>query len=1118
MTKSTDTPEQRKSGVMEHLSSACDSETANGIWQKLGNAFTGGYWHAMGDADVAQDSLTINRMLGDKAELDLRIAESDGKISSLRIHVYHRDTVMPLSDSIPIFERMGLRVIAEEPFAVSPENDAQVYIHSYHLETASGRTPDMTVVGDDIRQTFFDVYNKKAENDPLNGLVIEAGLTSRQIVILRSYACYLHQIKAPFAKSSIASAFGENPDATKMLVSLFESRFDPEFDGNRDAQYASLLDSIRTYLEHVPSLQHDSIIRRYANAIDNTLRTNFYQLNDDGTTKERVALKMSSRDIIEIPKPAPMREIFVYSPRFEAVHLRFGLVARGGLRWSDRRADFRTEILGLVKAQQVKNSVIVPVGSKGGFVLKEADNMTREQFMEEGVTCYKQFIRSLLEITDNLDGATNIPPKSVVCHDDPDPYLVVAADKGTATFSDFANEESSDAGFWLDDAFASGGSNGYDHKKMGITARGGWESVKRHFREMGIDTQSQDFTAIGVGDMSGDVFGNGMLLSTHIGLKAAFNHLNIYVDPNPENLSAHHAERQRLFDMPRSSWTDYNTELLSKGGGIFDRSAKSITISAEMKESFGISEDTLTPNQLITAILKSQVDLLWFGGIGTYLKGSTESNTDVGDPNNDDIRINAKDCNAKVIGEGANLGVTHLARIEYAQNGGRCNTDAIDNSAGVDCSDHEVNIKILLSAVQQKKGMSDDDRNKLLESMTEEVGELVLRDNYEQTQCITTIENLGFKGLTRQKEFMHYMEHLGELDRNLEYLPSDDEMNDRYRRREGLTRPEIAVILAYAKNIAYQNILDSDVPDDPSLQSWLVNYFPTAVRKPYAKEIAEHRLSREIVATMVTNDLVNRTRASFIHDMHNRTGANEGDIARAYLITRGVFDLPKIWGQIESLDNKVSTDIQNQFLEQTVRLVERMTEWFLRYEPQITDIRGCIQRYRAGIEIMSGKIENLLGEIMREDLIKRREKYSGEHIPEELTESIAVMKVISAVADIVRLATVHDQTVSDTAKIYYACGQRFKLGWMRQRANRISGNTPWETQAISSSIDDLWALQSAVAHWVIRDADGDVEDFLSRSKGTVNRIDKLINDIRASESFDLSMMVVVSREIRSLIS
>lgn len=1112
------TPEQRQKNIIKLITAKTNAKTAEKAWKKLATAFKDSYWNVMTDADIAMDMTALITAYDTKGHLDLQIAECGSDHSEIRMHLYHRKAVMPLSDSIPVFERMGLRVIAEEPFSVSPKAGDKFYIHSYHLETESGVVPDMAVVGNDIRQTFFDVKAGQAENDLLNSLVIGAGLTSRQIVILRTYASYLHQIKASFPMPAIAGAFSANADATRMIVELFETRFDPKFKGKRDAQCEKVWQKIRAYLDNVPSLQHDSIIRRYCNAIQNTLRTNFYQLNKDGTPKERVALKMASREITEIPKPAPLREIFVYSPRFEAVHLRFGFVARGGLRWSDRRSDFRTEILGLVKAQQTKNAVIVPVGSKGGFVLKATAGMNREQFMEEGVACYKQFIRSLLDVTDNLNGTKNIPPKDVVCHDDPDPYLVVAADKGTATFSDFANGESSDAGFWLDDAFASGGSNGYDHKKMGITARGGWESVKRHFREMGINTQTEDFTVVGVGDMSGDVFGNGMLLSKHIGLKAAFNHLHIFVDPNPKDLAKQHAERQRLFDKPRSLWTDYNPKLISKGGGIFDRSAKSITISPEMKKSFGITASTLTPNQLITAILKSEMDLLWFGGIGTYIKGSTESHSDVGDPNNDDIRINAKELNAKVVGEGANLGVTHMARIEYAKNGGRCNTDAIDNSAGVDCSDHEVNIKILLSAVQQKTKMSDKERNKLLESMTDEVADLVLQDNYDQTQCITAIHNSGVQALNRQRTLMRQMENIGELDRALEYLPSDDEINERFRKREGLTRPEIAILLAYAKNIAYQNILDSDVPDDPSLHNWLVDYFPTPLRKKYEAQIKGHRLSREIVATMVTNDMFNRTRASFVNDMHNRTGATDGEIARAYLIARGVFDLPTIWRQIEELDNKIPADRQSDMQEQTVRLIERMTEWFLRHETDMSNIDKCIKHYRKGVQTMAPKIESLLGEIMRADLIDRRKKFGDKKIPADLTEAIASMKVISAAVDIVRLATVHKKPVQGTAKIYYAVGQRFTLGWLRSKAGRLGGGSAWETQAVASTIDDLWALQSGITHWTMRDAGGDVEKFLSQHQSTANRIDKLLDDIKASETFDLSMLVVVSREIRSLIS
>ena len=1109
--------QERFKTVLSILEKITDATQAKKIGDAFADAFGANYWNEVPDEEIAKDMARVAQLQASDDQVALRFITSKQDIASLCARVYHKNTVLPLSDSMPILERMGFHIMAEEPFKISPAGGGTIYLHRFHVNPSSGKDVDADSIAHAVEQTFLDVFTNRAENDDLNSLVVDGGLSSRQIVMLRSIAAYLHQIKAPFPKGAIAQAFALNSDAVDMLIAYFEARFDPEFSGKRDTAMEKIEEDIRVYLEGVSSLQHDSIIRRYFNVMQNTLRTNFYQKKADGSNKSRVALKIATREIIEVPKPAPLREIFVYSPRFEAVHLRFGFVARGGLRWSDRRADFRTEILGLVKAQQVKNSVIVPVGSKGGFVLKQAP-ADREGFMEEGVTCYKQFITSLLDVTDNLDGDKIVAPDSVVRHDDDDPYLVVAADKGTATFSDYANGVSRDAGFWLDDAFASGGSNGYDHKAMGITARGGWESVKRHFRELGVNTQAEEFTVIGVGDMSGDVFGNGMLLSEFICLKAAFNHLHIFVDPNPTNPKACHTERKRLFDMPRSSWTDYNQDLMSKGGGIFERSAKSIDISPEMKQSFGITEDKLTPNELLKAILKSQVDLLWFGGIGTYLRATTESDGSVGDPGNDAIRITGKECQAKVIGEGANLGVTHLARIEYAQSGGRLNTDAIDNSAGVDCSDHEVNIKILLSAVQQKTGMSEDDRNKLLESMTDEVGELCLVDNYEQTQCLTAMVARGYAMIENQKRLMHDLEHTGELDRALEYLPTDEELTDRMRHKESLTRPELSVLLAYAKNVSYQEILASELPDDTSLEPWLINYFPTALRDKYSDEIKNHRLRREIIATAITNDMFNRTRASFVSDMQKRTGMSTADITRAYLITCSVFGLRKIWDDVESLDNIVSADVQIKLLSQSTHLIERMTEWFLRNDEELKDMQGTIDRYRAGVEVMSDKIESLLGAIMRADLAQRRERFSGDNIPASLTESVATMKVISAVADIVRLATVHDQDVLTAAKTYYACGQRFQLGKLRQRGNRMQGNSTWERMAIASAVDDLWTLQATLAHWAIRDAGGSIDTFLEGHEGLIAHIDQLLSDIDIEETFDLSMLVVISREIRSLVS
>ncbi len=673
------------------------------------------------------------------------------------------------------------------------------------------------------------------------------------------------------------------------------------------------------------SADQDRILRRFFNLVEATRRTNYFQPGDEGGLKPYLSFKLDSRAVDELPLPRPMFEIFVYSPRMEGIHLRGGKVARGGIRWSDRREDFRTEILGLMKAQMVKNAVIVPVGAKGGFVLKQApDPSNREAFLAEGIACYKTLIRGLLDITDNLSQGAVAPPADVVRCDGDDPYLVVAADKGTATFSDIANGLSQDYGFWLGDAFASGGSQGYDHKKMGITARGAWESVKRHFRELGIDTQTQDFTVIGIGDMAGDVFGNGMLLSSHIKLLAAFNHLHIFIDPDPDP-AASFAERRRLFELPRSTWADYAAGAISKGGGVFERRAKSIALSPEIRARFGIETARATPTELIGVLLKSAVDLLWFGGIGTFVKGEHESNADAGDRANDAVRINGSELRCKVIGEGANLGITQFGRLDFARDGGRINTDFIDNSAGVDCSDHEVNIKILLDAVVADGDLTAKQRNGLLVKMTEEVGELVLRDNYLQTQAISLIAAEGVGSLDNQIRLMRTLERQGHLNRGVEFLPDDDALAERSAARQGLTRPEIAVLFSHCKIWLYEQLIASDLPDDRHLAEDVVRYFPTPIQNQLKARIADHRLRREIIATSITNSLINRVGGTFVTEIFEKTGMPVVDITRAYIVARDVFSVRSIWEQIEALDNVVPASVQITLHRDVQRLVERAT-------------------------------------------------------------------------------------------------------------------------------------------------------------------------------------------------
>ena len=796
-------------------------EAGNNLCAVYGDAFPASYAENFDAGTAVNDVYKLEQVVEtDALTLDL-YRPANATRRQLRFKVFHPHRPLPLSDVLPVLEHMGLKVIDEIPHTIRPDRDSHrlIIIHDFGLVARDN--VDLESIRDNFHEVFRQVWTGGMESDGFNALVIGAGLTWRDIVILRTYAKYLRQAKAPFSQEYMERALTNNSRIAGQISQFFKALFDPK-QRNREREAGKIERSIENALNKVQSADEDRILRRFLNGVISTLRTNYFQAADDGGHKSYLSIKLDSAAIDELPLPRPMREIFVYSPQFEAIHLRGGLVARGGLRWSDRPEDFRTEILSLMKAQMVKNAVIVPVGSKGGFVVKRPPTEGgRDAFIEEGIKCYKMFMGGLLDITDNLSGAKLIPPKDVVRRDGDDPYLVVAADKGTATFSDIANGVSADYGFWLGDAYASGGSVGYDHKKMGITARGAWESVKRHFREIGKDIQTEEFTVVGVGDMSGDVFGNGMLLSKHIKLLAAFNHLHIFIDPDPSPTKSF-AERQRLFQLPRSNWADYNAKLISKGGGIFSRSAKSIKVSPEMRKRFDIQKPQVTPHELIRILLRAEIELLWFGGIGTYVKESGESHLDAGDRANDGLRVDADELRCQVIGEGANLGVTQRSRIEFALNGGHLNTDSVDNSAGVDCSDHEVNINILLDAVVAKKKLTQVQRNKLLESMTDEVGELVLRDNYLQTQAITVTRSQDAQLLDVQTRFLRMLEKSGRLDRAVEFLPDDETLEERERDKTGLTRPEICVVMPYAKLWLYDEILASDLPDDAILQADLI--------------------------------------------------------------------------------------------------------------------------------------------------------------------------------------------------------------------------------------------------------------------------------------------------------
>jgi len=910
-----------------------------------------------------------------------------------------------------------------------------------------------------------------------------------------------------------------NYKITAKLVELFEQRFNPA-DVAHDTN--EIENRILSELDEVVSLDEDRILRAYLNLVRATLRTNVYCVDSEGQPLDYVSYKLDSQAITDLPLPRPMVEIFVYSPRVEGIHLRGGRVARGGLRWSDRREDFRTEVLGLMKAQMVKNAVIVPVGSKGGFYVKMPLATDRETAMQDVVACYQTFLRGLLDITDNIVGGGVVPPERVVRYDDDDPYLVVAADKGTATFSDYANAVSQEYGFWLGDAFASGGSAGYDHKKMGITARGAWESVKRHFRELGHDTQATPFTVVGIGDMAGDVFGNGMLLSEKIGLVAAFNHLHIFIDPTPDPASSY-AERQRLFDLPRSSWSDYDTNLISAGGGIYSRQDKQIRLSVEARQALGTDRETLTPTELISVILRAPVDLLWNGGIGTYLKASSETHADAADRANDVLRVNANELRCRVLGEGGNLGCTQRGRIEFARSGGMIYTDAIDNSAGVDCSDHEVNIKILLNAVVDGDDMTVKQRDTLLSDMTEEVGELVLKDNYLQTQCISQSKVGGSSALDEQSRFMQHLESISRLDRAIEYLPEGDEIADRMATESGLSGPELAVLVSYSKMVMYDDLLGSDFANDPWLERVLVDYFPSVLGERFHDRICSHRLRPEIIATLVTNELVNRLGPTFAFRMHQEFGATAADVARAFVAMREIFHMSDIWSAIESLDNQVAADIQNQMQILVRGLVERATHWLLRTRRSDQRIDTLVTRFEPGITALVAAMPDCLAQINRETLDQRTQFFVDAGVPGDTAMTVAQVVPLSSSLDIVEIAESVEQPVGELAAVYFELGNHLDLQWLRERIGELRVSSHWHTLAKSELRSDLHYQQRHLCAEVAsrtdqqQNAKDRVREWSEINTAATAKYSDLMVDMKASSAVDFAMLSLAVNEVHKLL-
>lgn len=1108
--------------LQSHLNETYGEEQANRLFLKYKNAFPISYSDHFSSRSAVYDIKHIE-LLSEEHSLGINFYKPlDEAENNFRLKVYQHNSTIPISDVLPILEKLGLRAISERPYVIKLSDGKVTWINDFAMQYTKPYDFDIDDIKDQFQNAFIHVWFGDAENDGFNQLVLAAGLSWREVAILRTYAKYFKQIGFTFSQDYMEMALNNNVTIARKLVRLFELRCKPVEIKKRDDKFTALAAEILNDLDNVSNLDEDKIIRQYVQAISATLRTNFYQTDKEGNPKSYISIKLNSKLIPGLPKPHPLYEIFVYSPRFEGVHLRCGKVARGGLRWSDRREDFRTEILGLMKAQQVKNSVIVPSGAKGGFVPKHLPvNGTREEIMAEGISCYQLFIRGLLDITDNYIDGQIVKPKNVVFYDEDDPYLVVAADKGTATFSDIANAISLEYGFWLGDAFASGGSVGYDHKKMGITAKGAWESVKRHFYELDFDIQNNDFTVVGIGDMAGDVFGNGMLLSSHIKLLAAFNHMHIFIDPEP-NAEISFKERERLFNLPRSAWTDYSKELISKGGGVFNRSAKSIPVSKEMQKVFAIKQDQIEPNELIKTILKAKVDLLWSGGIGTYIKASTETNSSVGDRTNDATRVNAKQLKCKVIGEGGNLGLTQLARVEYTLNGGMVYTDFIDNSGGVNCSDKEVNIKILLNSIVASGDLTPKQRNELLSEMTDEVSKLVLRDNFLQTRAISLTAAQDIRHLELQSRYINELEKLGKLDRNLEFLPDDKVLMERKLIGKGLGRPAIAVLICYTKTILKEQILASDVPEEEYMNKILINSFPKPLQDKFSKQMQDHPLRREIIATRLSNIIVNEMGFTYVYRLQDETGAPVSAIIRAYMITRTVLNLESIWKQIEELGTKISSQRQIEMMMLYVRLSRRVTRWFLRSQRRTLDIGQTIKLYSEGVVELKKAMPAVFGPSYSELYEKSHQELIDEGIPSNLAHEIIVTRGLFAATDIIEIANLRGMEIAKTAEIYFRIGEFLDLAWIRTQVIMHSAENHWESLSREALRDDLDWQQRQLTSGIIgrdgknSDSQARLEEWSQMHVALIDRWRFILNDLKASTALNYTMFFVAIRELLDL--
>ena len=1026
---------------------------------------------------------------------------------------------VPLYLANPILEHMGVKLLQETSYDVDADG-MPIRIQDFIVESAHGEPLDGRGTARRFEECFARALAGDIESDVFNQLVVAANLSWRQIVILRAYARWLLQCRAQFSQSYMLHTLRRYPKIVRAFVSLFAACFDPEIPASERSEYVAMhTAAIRRELDSAASLDDDRILRMFSAAIQATLRTNYYQ-QIDGAPKPWLSIKLDPKRVPEIPEPRPKFEIFVYSPLVEGVHLRCGDIARGGLRWSDRREDFRTEVLGLMKAQQVKNTVIVPAGAKGGFVLKNPPDADRLALQDHVIACYRSFLRGLLDLTDNIVGNRTVAPPRTICRDQPDPYLVVAADKGTATFSDTANGVAAEYGFWLGDAFASGGSAGYDHKKMGITARGAWESVRRHFREMGVDTQSEPFTVVGIGDMSGDVFGNGMLLSERIRLIAAFNHRHIFIDPDPDP-AASFAERQRLFALPRSGWNDYDTSRLSAGGGVYDREAKSIRLSPEARAALAIEQEELRPPELIRAILLAPADLLWNGGIGTYVKASTESHADAADPGNDAVRVDGKALGVRVVAEGGNLGLTQRGRVEFALAGGRINTDFIDNSGGVDSSDREVNIKILLNDAIRRKTLDPRRRNRLLASMTDEVARLVLASNYAQTQALSMMAAKAAERIGEHARLIRMLEARGLLNRTLEFLPNEEEIVERRRAGVGFTRPELAVILSYAKIELYDSLITTDIPDEDYCRTEIAAYFPTRLVRRFEASIRSHRLRREIAAMLISSSMINRMGPFFVLRAEQDTGADVADVARAYAIVRGLFDTRRLWREIEALDGQVQAEVQYESFFECSRMMRRAVYWILHRRSGHRSIEKSIAKKRGPVKAVLAELPAVLCGWSKKSFESDARNFESLGVPRRLGERIASLRLMPQILDIADLANKHGVDPVEAAALHFELGRGLRLDFIRGQIEDLAVEGHWRAMARGTLRETLNREQRALLDLILRRAKGGehraaLAEWLAAANAEITRLKQTLDEMQASGPMDFAMVSIALQEIGRL--